>query len=61
MSDYKNFMTKLYEATTFVEADELPQGWKDYLLENRSSEYATILVGTLPGQRYEFYTNSNFN
>ena len=26
-----------------------------------SYEYVNMIVGTLPGQRYEWYTNSNFN
>lgn len=26
-----------------------------------SYEYINMIVGTLPGQRYEWYTNSNFN
>ena len=28
---------------------------------NISNQYAQLLIGTLPGQRYEYYSNSNFD
>ena len=49
MGDFRNYLTKLYDATTFSNADEIDQGWKDYILTNPSSSFANILVGTLPG------------
>jgi len=50
MSDYQNYIPKLFTATTFFNDTLLPQGWKDYITDtpNISNEYANILVGTLP-------------
>ena len=62
MNRVNNYLPWLYENTKFYYASLFPQHFSDYILKtpNLSEQYANILVGTLPGQRYEFYTNSNF-
>ena len=63
MGDFETWLPKAYSDTVFSNVDSIPQRWKDYITgtPNISSSYANMFVGTLPGERYEFYTNSNFN
>ena len=61
MSNFKNWLTYLFDRTEFKKGE--PQGWINYIKSTTdiSSQYANILVGTLPGNRYEFYMDSNFD
>lgn len=64
MSDYSNFVQRFWNGTTpaFSTNENITEGFKDYIMRpNLSYEYATMFVGTLPGQRYEYYTDSNFD
>ena len=60
---YKDYLPRLYNNTIFENADQIPQGWKDYILNTPdiSYHYANLMGGTLPGQRYEWYENTNFD
>ena len=62
INDYTNYMPRLYEGSSFGSDIVIPQGWVNYITQtpNISDQYANIMVGTLPGQRYEYYTNSDF-
>ena len=53
----------MYKKSKFVHEDAIPQGWKDYILNTPdiSSQYANILVATLPGERYSYYADPNFD
>ena len=64
MSDFQSYLPTLFSKTVFVPVPKgIPQGWIDYIMDtpNLSNQYANILVGTLPEQRYTYYTNPNFN
>lgn len=41
----------------------MQQEYKDFVLNtpNLSDQYAALFVGTLPGQRYEFYTEPDYD
>ena len=50
------------ERCSFENADQIPTDFVDYVLNTPglSSWYATLLVGTLPGNRYEFYSEYDY-
>ena len=63
INDFKNYLPRLYEKSYFVNESSLPEGWADYIMDTPdiSSQYANILVSTLPGRRYSYYADANFN
>ena len=63
MSEYQSYLPYIYNNTQFDEATSNNVGFKEYVLEteNLSDQYANILVGTLPGKRYEYYADPNFD
>ena len=67
-SDYQNYIQKYFSNTIFnytsaYENPNVTAGYIDYILNtpNISEQYATVLLGTLPHQRYDYYSDSNFN
>ena len=67
-SDYKDYIQTYFNSTVFdgVPAQENPQitaGFIDYILNtpDLSYEYATVLMATLPSQRYSYYSDSNID
>ena len=62
MSDQENWIPNLYAVTHFANADQFPQDFIDYLTQTPdiSHQYTSLMVGTLPGQRYEYYSNPDF-
>ena len=63
INDFNNYIPRLFESYYFQNLDSLDQGWVDYITKTPdiSSQYATLLIATLPGQRYSYYADSNFN
>ena len=59
---FQTFIPYLYNNTIFDTKTSENQGFKDYILKtpNISDQYANILVGTLPEQRYDYYANPNY-
>ena len=63
MSEFQSYLPYIYNNTVFDEATQNNEGFKEYVLntKNLSDQYANILVGTLPGKRYEYYADPNYD
>ena len=63
MSEFQSYLPYIYNNTVFDTATQNNEGFKEYILEteNLSYQFANILVGTLPGSRYEYYANPNYD
>ena len=63
INDFKNYIPRLFELSYFQNVDSLDPGWVDYITNtpNISSQYGNLLIATLPGQRYSYYADANFN
>ena len=62
VNDFANYIPRLWNSTVFVNATLIPQEFSDYVSKtpNLSYEFANAIVATLPGQRYDYYRDSNF-
>ena len=62
INDIANFLPRLWNGTSIADAAAIPADFIEFVLHtpDLSLQYANSLVGTLPGQRYAYYTNSNF-
>ena len=62
MGNLQSWIPDLFRDSYFERSHLITDGFRDYITNTPkiSEQYVNILIGTLPGQRYEFYEDSDF-
>ena len=58
LNDIRNFLPRFWKNTDFWNTGAYVEGFADWILNtpDLSLQFVNLIYGTLPGQRYDYYT-----